>query len=160
MQNRFKKTTPLYGSPDVRQHLPGFSPEKNSLYLEPTRFPTLHELSQAQPEPLPKREKGLFETLIQNPAVLHQDLISHPTKYDESLLPLLQRLLVEPSLLGRLNGAERELLDLAVHDYTRAAPKSKSPPPPPQTSKQEPHEPEYQLDEPLELDGLKPYWWL
>lgn len=137
------------------------SPESSSSSSGPVRFPTFQDLVLADQAPAPRKQhdKGLFKTLIGNPAVLHQDLLRSPAKYDERLLPLLQRLLVDPAELDRLSPNENELLNLAVYDYNRDLP-SPRPVPPPSVTKQAEHAPESQPDEPLEIDGLKPYWWL
>lgn len=140
--------------------MPNFSPESNSNSLEPPHFPTFQDLVEADTEVVPPKEKGLFETLIGDPRVLHEDLLRSPEKYDENLLPLLQRLVVNHSEISALDKSERDLLNRAVYDFNRVIEASSPKAAPPPSPRVKPREPESQPDGPLEVEGLKPYWWL
>ncbi len=96
---------------------PGFQP-----------FPTLEDLALEDPTLGQKRSPGLFESLLNNPAVLYEDFLKSPEKYDPALERLLTELATGNKKLKALSAAESTLLDRATLDYAQAVPPKPSAP--------------------------------
>jgi hypothetical protein len=96
--------------------------------LVPPRFPTWSELV-ATPLGSPASSpppQGLFDSFVGDPAVLFEDLLRSPEKYEPGVQELLMELLGGRQL-SALSKDERALLDRATLDWNR---KTSSPPPP------------------------------
>src|SRR5262245_5310253 len=97
--------------------------------LLPPRFPTLFELAEtplASPASSPRQ--GLFASLLGDPAVLFDDLLKNPGKYEPGVEALLLQLIGGRRRLQDLSIEEQELLDRATLDWNHksssAAPKT------------------------------------
>ena len=139
------------------------------------KVPSLQDLlassevpSGAAPENSAKRPSGLFSALVQDPRILYEDLLREPSKYNQELLPLLTKLLSGSADVNSVSAAEKRLLDEAVHDLVKK-PSSNVLPAQSKSStqsrqkkpEQKTEEPEEQLhEEPVDANGLRPYWWL
>lgn len=93
------------------------------------KFPTLYELANETQQTQRPREVGLFEGLLGNPAVLYEDVLKSPGKYDERVSQVLAELTSGSKNLSALSTEERGLLDQAVLDYSQVSRKPVTPTP-------------------------------
>lgn len=153
---------------------PNTTPWSNLMRLHPLlphKPPTLSELAQGiqnhgvETSAKPRLEPdGLFTHLVREPNVMLEDLLSCPSKYEEGVLELLQRLVSGASKFSSLSMDEQDLLNRATLDLNRSAPKTAEALP-----QKEVEPPNWELDQyqsegdegPPQLpDGMEPYWWL
>jgi hypothetical protein len=82
------------------------------------KFPTPFALTQsAETNAEPKRREGLFTALIGDPAVLYQEYLEEPEKFNPELGDLLQQLIAGQKKLDELRPSEMGQLDAAVLDF-------------------------------------------
>ena len=125
----------------------------------PAPFPTLNELTThtVGSTSTSSDTRGLFSSLVGDPAVLLDDLLRDPKKYEPGVETLLQELLSGQKMLANLDMDDRSMLDRATLDLNRSSSPEQKP-----TSVKEasvPLEPP-KTEEPEELDltELEPYW--
>ncbi len=99
-------------------------------FPKPMAFPSVDDLAAEQAGATvsaTKSERGLFqELLLSRPEGIYEDAVDHPEKYAPEVLPLTRELLEsrrEPTTV------ERAILDAAVLDLMKTAPKPAAPPP-------------------------------
>jgi len=132
-----------------------------------SKFPTVAELAaESAHASAPDRPRGLYqELLLSRPEPLYADVLDHPEKYPETVMPILRSLLEtrrEPT------EEERKVLDAAVIDFATKTREQKVPTPRP-AKRQKKKELEHRMPElssdatspPALPDGeMKPFWWL
>jgi hypothetical protein len=97
----------------------------SSLTPQPPVFPKLHELlGDATPAVPARPPERLFNALVGDPAVLWQDLLRHPERYENGLAELTQRLISGSANISTLSAQESALLDRAVLDLNYAGTRS------------------------------------
>lgn len=132
-------------------------------------FPTLNQLALELPTPEQKPSLGLFESLLNNPAILYEDFLKDPTKYDPALEKLLMELATGNKQVRTLLPADRMLLDVATLEYAQAP----RPKPPAKPAAQAPTTDDDVVEEWTSTKEQKPrpgidvpvtelpaYWWL
>lgn len=125
----------------------------------PAPFPTLDELMTPATESVSASSStpGLFSNLVGDPAILLNDLVRDPKKYDPGVEILLQELLSGQKSLKTLDRDDMEMLDRATLDLSRSS--SSEPVKPLQKATAAPMEPPAEMDTgEIDLSGLDPYW--
>lgn len=102
----------------------------NYLYSQrpqPPVFPTLQELlgSETTATPAAKQER-LFSALLGDPHLLWQDLLRSPTRYEDGVAELVQRLISASATISTLSERELALLDRATLDFNYAGTRADS----------------------------------
>lgn len=126
-------------------------------------FPTFEQLVQESQTPEQKRSPGLFESLLNNPAVLYEDFLKNPEKYDPALEKLLMELATGNKKLKGLSPEETTLLDRSTLDYAQATPKPPARPSVPRPSIAESGAPKEEKPRPgidVPVTELPAYWWV
>ena len=136
-----------------------------SLALLAPTFPTFTALATLQEDQQTPRPSGLYVSLLDDPKVLLQDLLSNPAKYEPGVAELLQDLVAGRREHGALSTQQSELLDRAVIDFTQPNRRREVVPPPVVKPKPAPKvsEPLVEAPEPTPapiLSGMEPFWWL
>ena len=125
----------------------------------PAPFPTLDELMTPPIASVSDSSStpGLFSNLVGDPAILLNDLLRDPKKYEPGVEILVQELLSGQKSLKTLDIDDQQMLDRATLDLSR----SSSPEPVLPSSKPvaSPSNPPMEMDTgEIDLTGLDPYW--
>jgi hypothetical protein len=108
---------------------------------QPPRFPTFSELVEEhakERQSASTQSSSLFHGLIGNPAVLFEDLLADPSRYEDGVAELLQLVIGGVKKLEDLTPEEMQLLDRAAFEFAQAPKKTPKPLSP--APKEEPEE--------------------
>ena len=106
----------------------------------PPRFPTLFELAGETDKPEPRRDKGIYEALIGDPAVLFQAVLDSPSSYETGVSELLQDLMYSRQKVEELSQEQQDQLNRAAVEFATAKSPAPSPPSPSKPKPKPPRE--------------------
>jgi hypothetical protein len=137
------------------------------------KFPTLKDCArlagEEEQQRLERKPDGIYENILGNPALLYNDLLKNPDRYEDGVQELLSRLIMGAGT-SELEEEERALLSRATLQYVSTDPpkpprpegKSTASKKPPRAKASEPS-PRKKRPRPgkdVPVTEMRPFWWL